>query len=138
MRALAHPQWTFLPYQPRAELGTVLSQADVHLVLLDPRVERTVFPSKLYGSLAAGRPVLHLGDPAGDVAALLRQERCGWTLRPGSGPEILALLETLKADPAQVAEAGRRARRAYEHRFARSTALAAWVEALRTSGRQTV
>lgn len=138
VRALGRANWTFLPYQPRETLGALLRQADVHLVILDPRAERHVFPSKLFGVLSAGRPVLHLGDPAGEVAQLLRDERCGWSLPADSGAAVLALLDRLRADRPALAEAGRQARRAYERRFAPSIALAAWVEALSAAEARTV
>lgn len=139
VNALGRSSWTFLPYQPRDQLGTLLRRADVHLVILDPRVQRTVFPSKLYGILSAGRPVVHLGDLTGELARLLQEEGCGWTVPCEAGADLLALLGRLRDDPGALAEAGRRARGAYERRFSRTLGLAAWDEALDTAdGHQTV
>lgn len=50
----------FRPYQPRERLAESLSLADLHLVSLDPRFEGLVYPSKVYGIRAAGRPLLWL------------------------------------------------------------------------------
>jgi hypothetical protein len=60
----------FRPYQERAQLPLSLTAPDAHLVTLRPEWEGLVMPSKLYGVLAAGRPVLFIGDPAGDVARI--------------------------------------------------------------------
>ncbi len=54
------PDVLFQPYQPRERLSESLSVADVHLVSLDPKFEGLVYPSKVYGIRAAGRPLLWL------------------------------------------------------------------------------
>lgn len=49
------------PYQPRETLGQLISLGDMHLVLMVPGFEGIILPSKLYGILAAGRPVVFVG-----------------------------------------------------------------------------
>jgi colanic acid biosynthesis glycosyl transferase WcaI len=61
---------SFQPYQPLDRLALSLSVPDVHLVSLKPELEGLIVPSKFYSVLAAGRPVLFVGDPkAGDGEA---------------------------------------------------------------------
>ena len=62
----------FRPYQDRAQLPLSLTVPDVHLVTLRPVWEGLVMPSKLYGALAAGRPVVFVGDPEGDTARIVQ------------------------------------------------------------------
>ena len=131
VRQLGRTNWTFLPYQPREQLGALLHRSDLHLVILDPRVERFIFPSKVYGILSAGRPILHLGDTGGEVAKLLREHRCGWSLPADSGAQILALLRQLHGSPEMLHEAGRQARIAYDRHYSRVGTLGQWDEALR-------
>ena len=50
-------QVRFFPSQPRDRLAAVLAAGDVHLVSLRADCARFVFPSKLYGIMAVGRPV---------------------------------------------------------------------------------
>ncbi|HUR41120.1 MAG TPA: glycosyltransferase family 4 protein [Verrucomicrobiae bacterium] len=132
VQALNRDHWTFLPYQPREQLGALLRRSDLHLVILDPRVERFIFPSKVYGILSAGRPILHLGDPDGEVARLLKDCACGWSIPADSGETLISTLSNLRQSPEKVAKAARNARTAYETKFSRSAALAAWDAALRT------
>lgn len=54
------PEVLFQPYQPRERLSESLSVADVHLVSLDPKFEGLVYPSKVYGIRAVGRPLVWL------------------------------------------------------------------------------
>lgn len=131
VQRLGRENWSFLPYQPREQLATLLRRADLHLVILDPRVERFIFPSKVFGILSAGRPILYLGDPAGEVAQLLAEHGCGWSVPAHDGAQILQLLRTLRRAPEQLEGAGRAARRAYERSYSRERALDRWEEALR-------
>ncbi|MEZ5825694.1 MAG: glycosyltransferase family 4 protein [Geminicoccaceae bacterium] len=78
-----------LPHQPREELAHSLSLPDMHLVSLDPGCEGLALPSKIYGIVAAGRPVLFFGDPDGPTAALVRELGIGIVL-PINEPEIAA------------------------------------------------
>lgn len=83
----------FRPYQDRALLGQSLSAPDAHLISLDPACEGLVAPSKLYGVLAAGRPVVVLGDPEGSLARFVRHADCGRVLpldAPDRWPDVLA------------------------------------------------
>ena len=70
----------FEPYRPLAELSRSLGASDLHLVVLDPACEGLIMPSKLYGILACGRPVLFLGAQDGAVAELIREFDIGLTL----------------------------------------------------------
>ncbi|OHE83485.1 MAG: hypothetical protein A3G75_04705, partial [Verrucomicrobia bacterium RIFCSPLOWO2_12_FULL_64_8] len=67
----------FLPFQPRTRLAENLSAGDVHLVTLRPGCERCVFPSKLYGILAVGRPVVYFGPPHCELADTVRRSGAG-------------------------------------------------------------
>ena len=58
----------FLGYQPREALALTLRVPDVHLISLKPALEGLIVPSKLYGVLAAGRPVIFVGRVDGEVA----------------------------------------------------------------------
>ncbi|MCX6954317.1 MAG: glycosyltransferase family 4 protein, partial [Verrucomicrobia bacterium] len=61
----------FRPAQPRAQLASALALGDVHLVTLLPGRERYVFPSKLYGIAAVGRPVVFIGPRGCELGRLV-------------------------------------------------------------------
>jgi len=79
----------FLPYQPRELLSLSLSSADIHVVGLARGLAGYVVPSRLYGILAAGRPVLVAADEESETAQLVRHVGCGFVVPPGR-PELLA------------------------------------------------
>ena len=79
----------FLPFQPAERLHQSLSAADLHLVTMQSAIEGLVVPSKLYGALGAGRPVVFLGPPGSEAARTVQEHDCG-TVMPTPGGQALA------------------------------------------------
>jgi glycosyltransferase involved in cell wall biosynthesis len=79
----------FLPYQPREMLPESLSAADLHYVGLARGLSGYVVPSRLYGILAAARPVLVAADEESETVRVVREAGCGVVLPPGR-PELVA------------------------------------------------
>lgn len=123
-RKLANVQ--FRPYQPRERLALSLSVPDLHLVSLAPACEGLIMPSKIYGILAAGRPILALGDPQGAMAELVRAHDLGLVWAPGRERAVGELLAR-----AGQAEYRRHIRAVFERRFERVHALRHWERLLR-------
>lgn len=122
--------FVFRPYQARAELGLALTVADVHLVTLRPELEGLIVPSKLYGAMAAGRAIVFVGDPDGEVARLVRAHECGVVARAGDAEALATAIRALRDDPALGERLGANARGAFERRFDRAHALASWRQVL--------
>src|SRR5690242_14887946 len=70
-------QVLFLYYQNRRVLPQSLSAADVHVVGLAPGLAGYVVPSRLYGILAVGRPVIAAADPESETAQVVERVGCG-------------------------------------------------------------
>ncbi len=79
----------FLPYQARERLPMSLSGADLHVVGLAKGLAGYVVPSRLYGILAAGRPVIAAVDDESETARLVEEVGCGLVI-PAGRPELLA------------------------------------------------
>jgi colanic acid biosynthesis glycosyl transferase WcaI len=100
----------FLPYQKRARLPLSLSSADVHVVGLAKGLAGYVVPSRLYGILSAGRPVIVAAEDRSETARLVREIGCGVVIPPGR-PELLARTIRGASDGAfDLDEMGRRGR----------------------------
>lgn len=100
----------FLPYQSKSELAASLSAADLHLLPVDPRVIGCLMPSKLYGILAAGRPVLTIAPAECELAEVTRQENVGRLVAPGRPEELAEAVRWAADHRAEIAEMGRSAR----------------------------
>lgn len=116
----------FRPYQPRERLSQSLSVADIHLVSLRPELEGLIVPSKYYGIAAAGRPAIFIGDPDGEIAAILRQTETGYCVAEGDSTALATLVQRLAGEPERIAQQGRRARRLFEKRYDLRHAVEAW------------
>ena len=103
-RGLTHVQ--FHPSQPRARLAESLALGDVHLVTLLPGCESLVFPSKLYGVAAVGRPVIFIGPRGGEIARLVETQGFGRAFARDEIAAIAAAIRELRAQPRQVAQLG--------------------------------
>ncbi len=107
----------FLPYQPIEDLPVSLAAADVSLISLKPSMEGLVVPSKLYGILAAGRPILNIGDSDGEVARVVRRAACGITARDGE--ELAAAAKELRDNRDTRTEMGENAKKYFKQHFGR-------------------
>ena len=107
----------FRSYASRSELGQSLTEGHVGLITQIPETIGAVVPSKTYGIMAAGRPVLYIGPQGATPARVVEEHRCGWRIEPGDAAGLVRLLERLEQDRGLVREAGVRARRAFERYY---------------------
>ena len=80
----------FMPYQSRGVLSESLSSAHIHFVGLAKGLAGFIVPSRLYGILAAGRPVIVAADGDSETARLVSELGCGVVLPP-TRPELVAM-----------------------------------------------
>jgi colanic acid biosynthesis glycosyl transferase WcaI len=120
------PGVQFLDYQPRERLSESLSAGAVHLVTLRPEFESLILPSKIYGVLAAGRPIVFLGSPHGDSAQLLRAHDCGLVVEAANADALARAILQLRDDHALRERLSRNALRAHQEYFSSPVALAQW------------
>jgi hypothetical protein len=87
-----------LPYQPLEVLGEVLAAANVHLVAMGDAMVGCVHPCKVYGALAAGRPILYLGPSESHVGEITSRG-AGWRIQHGDTAGAVATLLEIAARP---------------------------------------
>ena len=120
----------FQPYQPRERLAQSLGACDAHLVTLRSGLEGLVVPSKFYGIIAAGRPVLFVGAADGEIAGLVHEGQCGQAFQVGDAQALAQCLRGLADGPARAREWGENARRLFDARFAMPIAVDRWERVL--------
>ena len=118
---VAGPTIRSLPYQPLDQLKFSLSAADVHLVTVGDFIVGIVHPSKVYGALAVGRPILLVGPDESHVGELIREHDIGWRVSHGDVAAAERVLRLIAAMPeAELAAKGRRARALVESRLSKA------------------
>ena len=113
----------FLPYQKRARLPLSLSSADLHVIGLAKGLAGYVVPSRLYGVLSAGRPVIVAAEDTSETARLVHEIGCGVVIPPGR-PELLArTIREASGGAFDLEEMGRRGRAYVEEEADRLVAM---------------
>lgn len=107
----------FLPYQSKGDLPYSLTACDLSLVSLVPGVEGLVAPSKLYSSLAAGRPVAAICEAHSYLRSLLSEGGFGRAFSNGDSKGLADFIHTLMANPALVQQMGNRGRSYMQQKF---------------------
>lgn len=122
----------FADYQPRELLGESLAVGDIHLVSLRAELEGLIVPSKVYGILAAGRPLVFVGAEDGEVGQLVRDRGVGFAVEAGHGSRLADTLLRLRDDQALRARMGEKARQVFEEQFDFPISARKFEEVLRT------
>ena len=99
----------FLPFRPAEQVPHVMMAGDLQVITVKRGLEGVVVPSKLYSTLAAGRPVLVIADRESDAARIVNSTGCGVSADPDDPMAVAAAIRELRSDPARLAEMGRRA-----------------------------
>ena len=121
---------TVQDYVPGEQLAASLAACDVHLVSLRPEFEGLVVPSKFYSIAAAGRPMVFVGDPDGEIAQMISTHRLGLTVAAGDGEGLAAALRRLREEVQERRAMGARARQVFEREWDAPVALARWRDLL--------
>jgi colanic acid biosynthesis glycosyl transferase WcaI len=111
-----------LPYQPKASLQSSLSAADVHLVSLRTEMGGLSIPSKIYGILAVGRPMIFIGPPGSEPAAIVREGEFGYSVPPGDTQGAVQALLAAYRDHTLLERQGQAARQYFNTHCDRSIA----------------
>jgi len=88
----------FLPYQEKRYLPYSLTACDLSLVSISPGMEGLIAPSKLYGVLAAGRPVAVICERHSYLRELVAEAGCGQAFDNEDGQGLANFIRQLAAD----------------------------------------
>ena len=78
----------FIPYQDKTELIYSLNAGDVHWVVNAKGIKGISVPSKLYGVMAVGKPVLGVLDKESEARLIIEESNCGYITEPGDYEEV--------------------------------------------------
>jgi colanic acid biosynthesis glycosyl transferase WcaI len=118
----------FHPYQPKAQLAESLGVADVHVVGLRPGLAGYIVPSKVYGILAAGKPIIAAVEEGSEPALIVVEHGCGCRIEPEDPAALAAAV--LRMREGRLEEMCRQARMAAEELYNRGRASSAYLALL--------
>jgi len=91
-------------------------------------------PSKLYGLLAVGKPIICVSDPKSEVVEILNQARAGVHSLIDNPKELAQKIVAILDDPEKAKGMGQNGRRYFLERFERKKVTREWKEALEAVG----
>ena len=104
------------------ELEKRLAAADIHLISLRKGWEGVVVPSKFFGALAIGRPVIFSGPEESCIARWCQEYRIGYLADDRTPDELQKLI----AEPEKLAQLRTRAFDVYQNNFSKQAILRGW------------
>ena len=115
-----------LPYQPRMQLRYSLAAGHMLLVTLADGLAGLSVPSKAYAIMAAGRPLIFVGDLRSEIAGIIEETSCGAVIPSGDSGRLAAVILELESDRQRAKDLGEAARVLFDARFKREHAVDAY------------
>ena len=105
----------FLPFFPESKIASVLAAPDAHVVTVKRGLEGVIVPSKMYGILAAGKPILAVAPKDTDVAKIGEERGFAVSADPDDASRLAYVVRQLFQDAETLQRMGRAARAAAEN-----------------------
>lgn len=91
----------FVGSKPRNEQNEFLNACDIGLITLSSGMKGIGVPSKTYNIMAAGKPILYIGDKDSEVDCYINKYKNGWSYDWSDSESLVTFLSELKAENRQ-------------------------------------
>ena len=122
----------FAGFADESELEKRLGCADIHLVSLRKSWTGIVVPSKFFGSIAVGKPIIFTGPCDSAIGKWIAQHKIGWVLGQHNVESIANELYSLQEKPDILRECSQRAYETHKQHFSRKSVIRKWNKLLRS------
>lgn len=104
----------------RNELGQYLNAADIAIVSLAKGMKGLGVPSKTFNIMAAGKPILYIGERDSEIAIIIEEEEIGYIVEPGSVNSLLNGINYFRfLDNEEIRKMGERSRSALVEKYSK-------------------
>lgn len=117
---------SFAGFVPVNQLELRLSAADIHLVCLKGEWSGVAVPSKYFGSLAVGRPVIFSGAGDSCISEWVTTKRTGWVLSKETQDSIRHAVVSLAEDASALKSMQTHCHAVYQSDFSRKAMSSKW------------
>lgn len=123
----------FIPYQDKKDLNYSLNSADVHWCINAKGIKGVSCPSKAYGIMAAGKPMLGVLEEGSEIRRIIEEYNCGKCCNPSSNSEIeLLLIYFIEEESQNLHVIGMAGRFALEKNFTKEISISKYEEEIIT------
>lgn len=129
------PNVRFLSFFPGSKISSVLASADAHLITVKRGLEGVVVPSKMYGILAAGKPIIAVAPQECDVVSIGEVKGFSVAADPDDPVAFATAVRRIAHDPQKLEQMSVAAFAAASE-FERSAELCKLVSILETAARK--
>ena len=117
---------SFAGFADEQELAKRLGAGDIHMISLREGWEGVVVPSKFFGAIAAGKPVLYEGPATSSIKRWIDQYGLGWTVDENNLTTVADMLCHLAERPERLKEKQEQAHRCYRRYFSKKETMDNW------------
>jgi len=108
---------TFLGNRPRNDQQNFLNACDIAISSLVKGMVGISVPSRMYNIMAAGKPILSIGEDNSELGLVLKEEGIGWVVPPNNPKEIVRVILFANENRNLLFEMGKRARLLAETKY---------------------
>jgi len=106
-----------LPFQPSENFNNMINASHVQIVTMKKGLEGMAVPCKIYGILAAGKPVIALVPDNSEIAYIVKEEDCGFVIKPDDINGLVQKIKLLKSNAKLRNRMGLNSRKAFEQKY---------------------
>ncbi len=122
---------SFVDFVVESMLEEHLNAADMHMISLNKEWNGLVVPSKFFGSLATGKPVIYAGPADSSIASLLREHEIGFYIDEKSLEDVVIKLDYLSTNSSVMNILQKNAFEVYKNYFSKKIIVDKWDRVLR-------
>ena len=115
---------SYLGYKKRIEQNDFLNACDISIVTLSEGMYGLGVPSKSYNIMAAGKPILFVGDDNSEIALVIKEHEIGWVVEPNNPHKLAEVIDSIsQMDQHDLQRMGKISRKLAESKFSRLSIL---------------
>lgn len=120
----------FIPYQNKLDLIYSLNAGDVHWCVNAKGIKGVSCPSKVYGIMAAGKPIIGVLENGTEVRGLIEESKCGKCCEPGDYVKVADIIRWYieNSDSDEEKQMGMRGRKYLEEKLTRAVSINRYAE----------
>lgn len=123
----------FIPYQDKEDLIYSLNAGDVHWCVNAKGIKGVSCPSKAYGIMAAGKPIIGVLEEGTEVRGLIEECKCGMCCEPGDYVKVADIIRWYikNAGSSEINEMGKNGRKYLEKNLTKDVSIKKYMEAIK-------
>lgn len=122
----------FIPYQDKSDIVYSLNAGDVHWCVNAKGIKGISCPSKAYGIMGVGKPIIGVLEKGTEIRGLIEKCNCGKCCEPGDYDEVARIINWYieNAGSSKVKAMGENGRRYLENNLTKEISIRKYMEAI--------